>query len=230
MRKQKSLYIIIFFLIIVLFFVWYNGYHKHLSLTFFQENRDYLENAVAAHYGKSVLMYICVYAGIISLAIPGAPLLTMLGGFLFGFIPGGLYALCGAIIGTSISFLIIRHILVNIIRGKYAQKLEQFNEKLKSQGVASYLLTMHLVGLVPYFVINSLAALANVPFFTFFWTTCVGSIPILFIYAFAGRQLYLVESIYDIFSSTIIGLLLVLIIMSMLPLFFRKTSSDVQAP
>ena len=204
------------------------GFHRHLTIHSLQENRGYLENAVVANYPKSVFIYLLIYAGIITFAIPGVPILTMLGGFLFGFIPGGLYALIGASIGTSLSFLIMRHIFSNMIRGKYAQKLERFNEKLKTQGVASYLLTMHLIGLIPYFIINTLAALAEVPYFAFLWTTFVGSIPIIFIYSFAGRQLYLIESLYDIFSPSIIILLLVLVIMVLIPLFFRPSRSDVE--
>ena len=226
---SKKIILLLFLIVILISFIWYKGLHHHLTLASLQENRGYLENAVATNYPKSVCMYLLVYAGIITLAIPGVPLLTMLGGFLFGFFPGSLYALIGASIGTSLSFLFIRHLLSNVIRGKYAQKLEKFNEKLRSQGVASYLLTMHLVGLIPYFVINALAALADVSFFTFFWTTVVGSVPIIFIYSFAGRQLYLIESISDIFSSSIIGLFLVLIIMGLVvPLFFRKAHRDVE--
>ena len=79
---------------------------------------------------------------------------------------------------------------------------------------------------IPYFFINALAALTNVSTFTFMWTTCVGSIPIIFIYAFAGRQLYLVESVRDIFSPSIIALLLFLIGVSLLPILFRYVSKD----
>jgi len=225
LKRAIGLGIILLLCIII---IWQMGFHKHLTLTSLKTHRGYLENAVATNYPQSVLVYILVFSVIIALAIPGLPLLTLLGGFLFGFIPGGLYALFGAMVGTSISFLIIRYILANVIRGKYAQKLEKFNAKIHSQGIAWYLITMHLIGLIPYFVINTLAALAGVPFFTFLWTTFVGSIPIIFIYSFAGRQLYLIESLYDIFSPTIIILLLVLVIMALIPLFFRSSRSDVE--
>ena len=201
--------------------VWYLGLHKYITLNALHENKVYLENAVAENYVRSVLIYLLIYIAIIAIALPGVPLLTMLGGFLFGFLPAGVYAAIGATVGTTISFLVIRYLLSNLIRGKYAQKLEKFNEKVRSHGVASYLLTMQLMGLIPYFVINALAALADVPFTTFLWTTFFGSLPILFIYSFAGRQLYLINSVQDIFSPTIIGLLLFLVLLGLAPILLR---------
>lgn len=207
--------------VVIIAVVWYMGLHKYLTLSSFQEHKVYLEKAVADNYFKSVIMYLLIYIAIIAIALPGVPLLTMLGGFLFGFLPAGVYAAIGATIGTTISFLVIRYLLSNLIRGKYAEKLERFNEKVRSHGVASYLLTMQLMGLIPYFVINALAALADVPFMTFLWTTFFGSLPILFIYSFAGRQLYLINSVQDIFSPSIIGLLLFLVMLGLVPLLLR---------
>ena len=200
---------------------WYMGLHEYLTLSSVHEHKSYLENTVEMHYFRAVVVYLLLYIVIIALAVPGVPLLTMLGGFLFGAIAGGMYASIGATIGTTISFLAIRYFLSNFIRGKYAQRLDTFNEKIRSHGVAPYLLTMQLMGLIPYFVINALAALAGVPFSTFLWTTFFGSLPILFIYSFAGRQLYLVNSIHDIFSPTIIGLLVFLIILGLVPVVLR---------
>lgn len=200
---------------------WYMGLHEYVTLNSLRENRVYLENAVAQNYPKAVLIYILIFIAVIATALPGVPPLTMIGAFLFGFIPAGIYASIGATAGTTISFLLIRYVLTGLIRGKYAHKLERFNEKIKSHGVASYLLTMQLIGIIPYFVINALAALTDVPLQTFLWTTFVGSLPIIFIYAFAGRQLYMVESVSDIFSPSIIALLVFLTLLTLMPLILR---------
>jgi len=208
-------------LLILIIGAWYIGLHEYLSLNLLRENRVFLENSVEQNYTYAVAVYLLVYIVVIAAAMPGVPVLTMLGGFLFGVFSGGIYALIGATIGTTVSFLLIRYVLGSVIRGKYAQKLERFNEKVKAHGVAWYLLTLQLMGLIPYFVINVLAALTDVPFQTFLWTTFVGSVPIIFIYAFAGRQLYLVESVQDIFSPSIIALLLVLVMLTLVPVFLR---------
>jgi uncharacterized membrane protein YdjX (TVP38/TMEM64 family) len=200
---------------------WYFGLQNYLTLESMKENRAYLETAVHTNYLRSVLIFLAIYIAVIATALPGVPPLTMIGAFLFGFIPGGIYASVAATAGTTVSFLLIRYVLSGVIRGKYAQKLERFNEKIASHGVAGYLLTLQLLGIIPYFVINTLAALTDVPFKTFLWTTYVGSLPIIFIYAFAGRQLYLVESVSDIFSPSIIALLVFLVLLTMMPIFLR---------
>ncbi|HSC25346.1 MAG TPA: VTT domain-containing protein [Candidatus Babeliales bacterium] len=207
--------------LIILVIAWYMELYAYFTLASLQNNRVYLEEAVKKNYMQAVALFILVCVAVISLGMPGVPPLTMVGGFLFGFIPAGIYVSISATIGTTISFLLIRYVLGNVIRGKYAQKLDRFNEKIAVHGAASYLLTMQLIGLIPYFIINILAALAHVSTFTFIWTTFVGSLPILFIYAFAGRQLALVESVGDIFSPSIIALLVVLVLVALIPIVLR---------
>jgi len=217
----KKALLIGFIAVIIIGMAWYFGLHNYFSLTALRENRVYLEESVTRNYFRSVIIFITVCISVISLGMPGVPPLTMLGGFLFGVVPTVLYVGFAATIGTTISFLLIKYVLGSVVRGKYAQKLEKFNQKIASHGAANYLLTLQLMGLIPYFVINVLAALANVSLITFVWTTFVGSLPILVIYAFAGRQFYMVESVRDIFSPSIIILLIVLVLVSMLPLLLR---------
>ncbi len=199
----------------------YLGVGKYVSLEQLQANKIYLQEFVMYHYIKSVIIYIAVYIAVIALAIPAFLPLTMIGGFLFGLVLGTLYAAVGATVGSTISFLGMRYIMANTIRQKYGHKLEKFNKSIKSHGVAGYLLTLQLLTVIPYFLINALAALADVPFISFVWTTLVGSLPLLFLYVFAGRQLYVVESLGDIFSPQVIILFVLLIFLALVPMFLR---------
>jgi uncharacterized membrane protein YdjX (TVP38/TMEM64 family) len=217
----KKALCISFIVAVIVAIAWYMGLHHYLSLNALKSNRAYLEEAVTKNYFQAVGIFIAIYIAVISLGMPGVPPLTIVGGFLFGWLATVFYAALAATIGTTVSFLVIRYVLGNLIRGKYAQKLERFNEKIASYGVAGYLLTLQLMGVIPYFVINVLAALTHVPMFTFMWTTCIGSLPILFVYAFAGGRLYLVESVKDIFSPSIIALMVLLVVVSMMPLFLK---------
>lgn len=213
-------------LISIVILVWYFEVYNYFTLTALRENKAYLEEVLDKNYLKAVLMFIGIYTAVIAVLIPGVPPLTIMGGFLFGFVPGLIYSGIGAAAGATISFLLIRYVLSNIIRGKYAQKLQRFNEKIEAQGAAYYLLTMQLIGIIPYFIINTLAALAHVPAFTFFWTTLVGSLPTLCVYTFAGRQLHSIESVKDIFSPSIIVALALLALLSMMPLLARFLRKD----
>jgi len=219
--SYKKALLVAFIIAIVMAVAWYYGIHNYFTLESMRANRAYLQEIVQSNYLKAVVIFVAIYVAVIATAIPGVPPLTMIGGFLFGFIPGGMYASVAATVGTTVSFFLIRYVLSGVIRGKYAEKLERFNEKIASHGVASYLLTMQLVGVIPFFVINVLAALTDVPFKTFVWTTYVGSLPIIFIYAFAGGKLSSVESTSDIFSPSVIALLVVLVLLTMMPLFLR---------
>src|SRR5438552_12822799 len=117
-------------LISVVILIWYLGLYKYFTLTSLQSNRSILEESVTQNYIKAVAIFMAVYTAVIALAIPGVPPLTMVGGFLFGLIPAGIYATISATLGATASFLLIRYVLSNVIRGKYAQKLERFNEKI----------------------------------------------------------------------------------------------------
>jgi uncharacterized membrane protein YdjX (TVP38/TMEM64 family) len=217
---KKSL-LVGFVLVSIIVLVWYSGVYNYFTFASLKANRAYFQAAVQQHYWRSVLTFIGIYLAVIALLIPGMPPLTMVSGFLYGLLPGVLYAGIGAAGGATLSFLAIRYMLSNLVRGKYAQKLERFNEKIAVHGAATYLLTMQLIGVIPYFIITTLAALANVSLFTFFWTTFVGSLPMLVIYTFAGRQLNFVESVSDIFSPSIILVLVILVAVSLLPLLLK---------
>lgn len=220
-NSVKKALLVGFVLVSILTLVWYTGIYNYFTLASLKENRAYFEVVVQQHYWRSVVAFIGIYLAVIVVLIPAMPPLTMISGFLFGFFPGVVYAGIGATGGAVLSFLAIRYLLSNLVKGKYAQKLEHFNEKIAKHGTASYLLTMQLIGVVPYFVITTLAALAHVSLFTFFWTTLAGSFPMLVIYTLAGRQLNFVESAKDIFSPSVITLLVVLVVVSLLPLLLK---------
>lgn len=222
----KKALVISFIAISILIIIWYFQLHIYISLESFQKNKVYLKAAVERNYWRSVFIFITVYIAIIAIFIPGMPPMTLLGGFLFDFCPGIIYSSIGTSVGATCSFLVIRYVLSNTLKGKYAEKLEQFNKKIATHGAVYYLLTLQLVGVVPYFIINTLAALAHVSSFTFFWTTLVGSIPMLFVYTFAGKRLSSIESIRDVFSPSMILIVVALVIVLLIPVairFFRRS-------
>ncbi len=193
----------------------------YLTFEQLKQNRMYLMQAVERNYGFSVLVYLSVYILVIACALPVVAPLTILGGFLFGLLPGILYALISCTAGSTGTFLIVRYLFGATVRKKYGDQLARFNERIKSYGY-TYLLTLQLLTIIPYFVINTLAALADVPLWIFVWTTVVGAIPLLCIYSFAGQQLHCIESIRDIFSPQIILALVLLALLALLPMLIKR--------
>lgn len=189
----------------------------YLSLEWLKEKRLYFMSLVVAYPYVSALVYIGISALIIASGVPAIAPLTLMSGFLFGFVYGTFYVLIAALVGSVILFLFIRYVLTATIRRTYGTKLETFNARFADYGY-SYLLTMHWMTVIPYFVIISFAALAAVPLYTFIWTTLVGSFPSIIIYALAGRQLGMISSFSDIFSPQIIIAFLLLAFLSIVPM------------
>ena len=140
---------------------WYFDIGQYFTLERLQADSAYLKQLVKHNYLFAILIYIVVFTVIIATALPVVAPLTMLGGFLFGVFPGVAAASLGATLGASSSFLIVRYLMRNTIQQRYQRQLEGFKNKIKEYGF-SYLLTLQLVGVIPYFVINTLAALADV--------------------------------------------------------------------
>ena len=210
---------VLFFAIILLR---YFGFGDYLTFEQLKSNRNYLKQLVGSHYWFSVATYLGIYIVVIVCCIPATPLLTIVGGFLFGVVPGILYALIGATIGATISFLLVRYVLKNTVSIYFHDRIEQFNKQIRVYGMASYLLILQLVTIFPFFIVNTLAGLANVPLWTFVWTSLVGSFPSLLVYTLAGRQLVTIESARDIFSPSVLIVFVILILIVLFPLFLRR--------
>lgn len=229
-KKMKKNYIVQAVLIIggiigALVALYYSGIADHVTLESIQSKSIALKHAVDEHYLQAFALYILVYMALIAATLPVVGPLTMLSVYLFGFIPGFIAALIGATCGSTLSFLIIRYAVGSLIRNRYKVRLAKFNEKIKAYG-QSYLLTLQLLSVIPYVVINTLAALTEVSLFTSFWTTLMGSAPLIFLYALAGRQLGTLSSVNDIFSPQIFLILMVLALVALLPMIVRRFKKD----
>jgi len=199
----------------------YFGLDRYFSFFYLKTHANNLKQIVEKNYFRAVLMYIAVYSGSIVATIPAVAPLTLIGGFLFCVLPGMIYSLIGAVLGATISFLMIRYMLGFFLRGRYAQRIENFNDKIKRYGY-SYLIILHFLTVIPFLVINTLAALTDVPLITFMLTTLVGCIPLLFVYSLAGEQLASIQSVGDIFSPPLIMSFLLLILLAIIPIVVKR--------
>jgi len=197
------------------------GISAYLSFDSLNRNKYILENFVRERYFFSVALYIAAYVIVTALSIPGATVLTLLGGFLFGVLLGAIYTNAGATIGAAIAFLFARYIIGEWVQKKYKDRLQRFNDEMSRNGHA-YLLTLRLIPAFPFFLINFFAGLTNIPIRTFIWTTALGIIPGSMVYSFAGSQLHAIKSADDILSLKMILSLSLLWLLILFPVIFKK--------
>ena len=164
------------------------GWHKHLSFKTIGLNYEALRGYISGNLGTALLAYVGLYILVVSLSLPGALVMTLGGGLLFGWKIGAPAAVVGATIGASILFLV-----VNTSFGEtLAAKAGPFVAKLRDgfqQDALSYLLFLRLVPAFPFFIVNLVPALLGVPLRTFVIGTFLGIIPGSAAYSLAGSGL-----------------------------------------
>ena len=164
------------------------GLHKYLSLELIVDRRATLKAFVADHWATALAIYALVYVVAVALSLPGGLVLTVLGGFLFGWLVGGIVALLAATIGACGLFLIARTSLGTFLSSRAGPALQRLSRGFREDAV-SYLLFLRLVPLFPFWLVNLAPSLVGVPFRVYALTTVVGILPATVAFALAGASL-----------------------------------------
>ncbi len=168
--------------------VYVQGWHNYLSLEFVADNRDALQAFVADTYVLALVGFGLVYAVSTALSLPGGAILTILGGFLFGPIIGGLIVVVGASVGATGIFLIARTSVGEPLARRAGPWLEKLRDGFQDNAM-SYLLFLRLVPAFPFWLVNLAPALLGVPLRTYVIGTFFGIIPGTFAFSFVGGGL-----------------------------------------
>jgi uncharacterized membrane protein YdjX (TVP38/TMEM64 family) len=228
MKKNSRNIVLLLLFIGVIVALRLSGVGDLLTVENIQKNRDALLAYVRDNGISSVAFYILVYAAAIAVNLPGGAVLTLAGGFLFGTLPAVLYVNVGATAGAVLAFLSARYLLGDRLQERYRDRLAKFNDEMERNGTR-YLLTLRLIPVFPFFVVNFLAGLTRVSLITFFWTTSLGIIPATAVFAYAGHQLEHVHSVSDIFTGKVLSAFLVLAAFTIAPVIigkFRRRSTS----
>jgi uncharacterized membrane protein YdjX (TVP38/TMEM64 family) len=208
----------------VLFFAF--GLHRHVTFETLRDSRAALSAWVAAHEALAPLLYILAYAVVVACSLPVGLLATPIGGFLFGTLLGGTYAVIGATIGATALFLAARSALGELLRAKAGGALARFEAGFRENAFA-YLLVLRLIPLFPFFLVNLAPAFLGVPLATFVAATFVGIIPATFVYASVGAGL---GAVFDagaepdfgiVLTPPVLGPLLGLALLALAPVAYR---------
>ncbi len=201
--------------------------HQYLSLEALRDNRVLLHNLVAENAALMGLAFITAYAAIVALSLPGATIMTLSGGFLFGAALGGTLTVVGATLGATAIFLVARTALGDSLQKRAGPFLSRMEIGFQ-ENAFNYLLFLRLVPAFPFWVVNLVPALAGVPLRAFFFATAFGIVPGTFVYAAFGAS---IGELFDagaeielthILSPTLLGALIGLGLLALLPVAIKK--------
>ncbi len=186
-----------------------------------------LENLQARHQAlllycqqaprQSAALYFILYVLVTTLSLPGAALLTLLGGALFGLWPGILLVSFASTLGATLAMLVSRYLLRDWVQHRFAGQMRTVNDGVARDG-AFYLFALRLMPLFPFFVVNLLAGVTRLGVWRYWWVSQLGMLPGAIVYLNAGHQLGQITSLHDILSP---GVVFAFTLLGLLPLITR---------
>ena len=194
---------------------------QYLSLEALKANRDSLLAYTDAHYVASVLLFIMLYCFQTAFSLPGAAIFTLAGGFLFGSFVGTLYVNIAATSGATLAFLAARYLLRDWVERKFGERLGPIQEGF-AKNAFSYLMTLRLIPIFPFFLVNLVSGLTRIRLGTYVIATAIGIIPGSFVYANAGRQLGTINTLGEVASPRVLGAFALLGLLALVPILYRK--------
>jgi len=177
--------------------------HQLLTLEGLKGSMDqfsqYKEQSPLLVFGGFFLLYVVVTA----LSLPGAAILTLAAGALFGLVEGLLVASFASTVGATLAFLVSRYLLRDTIKQRFPERLDAIDAGVEKEG-GFYLFTLRLVPVFPFFLINLLMGVTSIKAWTFYWVSQIGMLAGTFVFVNAGTQLAQIESLSGILSLDLI--------------------------
>ena len=194
-----------------------SGAGDALTLEQLKARQAELQEWTRANLWLALLLFFAGYVLVTALSIPGAVIMTLAAGALFGLLAGTVLVSFASTIGATLAFLVARFLLREPLRARYGERLKAFDAGIERDG-AFYLFTLRLVPVFPFFLINLLAGLTALRTWTYFWVSQLGMLPGTVVYVYAGTQLARIESPGDVLSPGLIG---AFVLIGLMPLLMR---------
>jgi uncharacterized membrane protein YdjX (TVP38/TMEM64 family) len=175
-----------------------------LTLENFKAQQAEIVAAKDASPALYVAGFFLLYVAITGLSIPGAAIMTLVAGALFGLVLGTIIVSFASTVGATLAFLSSRYLLRDWVQGKFGTRLRAIDGGLEKDG-AFYLFTLRLIPVFPFFVINLLMGLTRIKTFTFFWVSQLGMLAATVVFVNAGTQISRIESTAGLLSPSLIG-------------------------
>ncbi|NIO17256.1 MAG: TVP38/TMEM64 family protein [Deltaproteobacteria bacterium] len=194
---------------------------QYFSLAYIKASQESFRALYAENSALVIGSYMLIYILVTSLSLPGAAVLTLLGGALFGFLVGTVVVSFASSIGATLACFVSRYLLQGWVQGKFGDKLQTVNEGVEKEG-PFYLFTLRLIPVFPFWMINLVMGLTKMPLRTFYWVSQVGMLAGTMVYVNAGKELAKIDSLKGILSP---GLIISFVILGLFPLTVKKLMS-----
>ena len=204
MTKQTAIKIAIFAALVIAFVLLYPYIKEYASLEFIKQKRIEFQEYYQDNKVLVLSVFFVGYVAVTALSLPGAAIMTLLAGALFGLAAGVILVSFASSIGATLAFLVARFLLGESLQKKYGDKLKKINEGVEKEG-KFYLFTMRLIPAFPFFLINILMGLTRIPALSFYWVSQLGMFAGTVVFVYAGTALAQVESIGDVLSPQLIA-------------------------
>ncbi len=222
MKLSRVLLLLIIATLVGVFFIF--DLQQQLSLETLKTHQTTIEAYRSSHPAVAIALYSLIYIAITGLSLPGAVILTLAGGAIFGLLWGTVIVSFASTIGATLAFLAARFLFRDSVNSRFGTRLQTINEGIKRDG-AFYLFTLRLVPLFPFFMINLLMGLTALKIRTFYWVSQVGMLAGTLVFVNAGTQLAKIESLSGILSP---ALLASFALLGLFPLLARKVTEAIQ--
>jgi pyruvate/2-oxoglutarate dehydrogenase complex dihydrolipoamide dehydrogenase (E3) component/uncharacterized membrane protein YdjX (TVP38/TMEM64 family) len=202
MTKSRIVLLAVLAALIAAFFLF--DLTAYFSLDYFKQQRAAIDARFTAHPLQTAAIYFAIYVAVTGLSLPGAALMTLVGGAIFGLLWGTVIISFAASIGATLAFLASRFLFRDAIQRRFGDKLAAINRGVEKEG-AFYLFALRLVPAFPFFMINLVMGLTPMKTRTFYWVSQVGMLAGTLVYVNAGTQIARIDSLAGLVSPGLIG-------------------------
>ena len=223
MKSGKIIIIAVIVALIAAFFAFDLG--QYLSLAFIKSKQANISAYYAANAAQTIAIFFAAYVAVAALSLPGAAIMTLVAGAIFGVVTGTIIVSFASSIGATLAFLAARLVLRDSIESKFGDKLKAINVGVDKEG-GFYLFTLRLVPAFPFFVINLVMGLTSMKTWTFYWVSQIGMFLGTVVYVNAGTELAKIDSHKGILSP---GLLGAFVLLGIFPIIAKKIVDGVKA-
>ena len=213
--NMRFLVVAVVLLLVTAYFT--TGVGSYLTLVSLKQNQELLTAQFSSHPLLVSLIFGAGYVLVTALSIPGATILTLASGAIFGLFYGTIIASVSSTIGATLSFLGARYLFRQSVEHRFRERMASINQGLKKEG-SFYLFTLRLIPAFPFFLVNLVMGLTNFSVWRFFLVSQIGMLPGTFVYVNAGTEISKIESLKGILSP---GLLISFSLLGILPLLSK---------